>query len=58
MKPKTWSGTGGPFEWLQFVSQFKASLHPKELEYLKERNTTLIQSIKIVMSNPKRNGIS
>jgi hypothetical protein len=27
-------------------SQFEASLHPKELEYLKERNAALIQSIK------------
>jgi hypothetical protein len=45
-KPKKWSGTGGPFEWLQFASQFEASLHPKELEYLKERNSTPIQSIK------------
>jgi hypothetical protein len=45
-KPKKWSGTGGPFEWLQFASQFEASLHSKELEYLKEQNVAIIQSIK------------
>jgi hypothetical protein len=43
-KPKKWSGAGGPCEWLQFASKFEASLHPKELEYLKEQNAALIRS--------------